>query len=114
MVQGLIEEKKLDEFNIPQYTPSPREVKEIVESEGSFSIDRLEVTRVNWNVYEDDGDYHFTKCMRAVAEPLLVNQFGKTLMDKIFERFREIIADKISGESTHFYNVIVSMTKTVM
>ena len=58
MVQGLIEEKKLDEFNIPQYTPSPREVKELVENEGSFSIDRLEVTRVNWNVYENDGDYN--------------------------------------------------------
>lgn len=112
--QGLIEEKELDEFNIPQYTPSPGEVKEVVENEGSFSIDRLEVSRVNWNVYENDGDYNVMQCMRAVAEPLLVNQFGEAMMDKIFERYREIIADKISKETTHFYNVTVSMTKTVM
>lgn len=111
-MQGLIEEKKLDEFNIPQYTPSPGEVEEVVEKEGSFSIDRLEVSQVNWNVYENDGDYNVTQCMRAVAEPLLVNQFGQAMMDKIFERYREIIADKISKETTQFYNVIVSVTKT--
>ena len=68
-MQGLIEKKKLDEFNIPLYNPSPIEVKETVENQGSFSIDRLEVTRVNWNVYENDGDYNVTQCMRAVAEP---------------------------------------------
>lgn len=113
-MQGLIEEKKLDEFNIPQYTPSPAEVKEVVENEGSFSVDRLEVSKVNWNVYENDGDYNVTQCMRAVAEPLLVNQFGQAIMDKIFQRYREIIADKISKEATHFYNVIVSVTKTIM
>ncbi|CBI17473.3 unnamed protein product, partial [Vitis vinifera] len=49
--EGLIDEEKMDSFNIPQYTPSPAEVKCEVEKEGSFTINRLEVSEVNWNAY---------------------------------------------------------------
>lgn len=112
--QGLIEEKILDEFNIPHYNPSPGEVKQVVECEGSFSIDRLDASQVNWNVYENDGAYNITKCIRSVTESLLANQFGHAVMDKLFQRYLEIIADTISKETTHFFSVIVTLTKSVM
>lgn len=113
-MQGLIEEKILDEFNIPHYNPSPGEVKQVVECEGSFSIDRLDASQVNWNVYENDGAYNITKCIRSVTESLLANQFGHAVMDKLFQRYLEIIADTISKETTHFFSVIVTLTKSVM
>lgn len=113
-LQGLIEEKKLDEFNIPHYNPSPEEVKQVVENEGSFTIDRLDASQVDWNVYENDGAYNITKCIRSVAESLLVNQFGHAVMDKLFQRYLEIIADTISKETTQFFSVIVTVTKSVM
>ncbi|KAK4356881.1 hypothetical protein RND71_022491 [Anisodus tanguticus] len=111
--QGLIEEEKVDSFNIPQYTPSPAEVKYIVEKEDSFTINRLEVTRVHWNVSNEgiNGGYNVSRCMRAVAEPLLVSQFDQKLMDLVFQKYEEIISDRMSKEKTEFINVIVSLTK---
>ncbi|KAL0367511.1 UNVERIFIED_CONTAM: Salicylate carboxymethyltransferase [Sesamum radiatum] len=74
--QGLIEEEKLGSFNIPQYTPSLSEVKTEVEKEGSFTINRLQVSEIAWAACGGCG-YNVAKCMRSVAEPLLVGHFGE-------------------------------------
>ncbi|MBA0620148.1 hypothetical protein Godav_005914 [Gossypium davidsonii] len=119
-MQGLIEEEKLNSFNIPMYTPSPAEVKYEVVKEGSFNIDRLEVTEVNWNAYLDetdlsdafkDGGYNVAKCMRAVAEPLLASYFGEEILDEVFRRYTQIISDRLSKEKNEFVNVTVSLIK---
>ncbi|KAA8547398.1 hypothetical protein F0562_003738 [Nyssa sinensis] len=115
--EGIIEEEEMDSFNIPQYTPSPAEVKFEVQKEGSFGIDCLEVSEVNWNAYDgdfcgsDDGGYKVARCMRSVAEPLLVSHFGEAIIDDVFHRYREIVADRMSKERTEFINVTVSLTK---
>ena len=119
-MQGLIEEEKVDNFNIPQYTPCPSEVKFEVLKEGSFAVNKLEVSQVNWHAYNnnlsesetlDDGGYNVAKCMRAVAEPLLVSHFGEGIIEEVFRRYREIIVDRMSKEKTEFFNVTISMTK---
>ncbi|MCD7460403.1 hypothetical protein HAX54_043498 [Datura stramonium] len=115
--KGLIEEEKVDSFNIPNYMSSPAEVKYIVEKEGSFTINQLETTRVHWNNASNDdenninGGYNVSKCMRAVAEPLLVSQFGPKFMDLVFQKYEEIISDCMARETTEFINVTVSLTK---
>ncbi|KAL6345271.1 hypothetical protein AAG906_015754 [Vitis piasezkii] len=118
--EGLIDEEKMDSFNIPQYTPSPAEVKCEVEKEGSFTINRLEVSEVNWNAYHGefcpsdahkDGGYNVAKLMRAVAEPLLVSHFGDGIIEEVFSRYKKIVADRMTREKTEFVNVTVSMTK---
>ncbi|KAL0368052.1 UNVERIFIED_CONTAM: Salicylate carboxymethyltransferase [Sesamum calycinum] len=122
--QGLIEEEKLGSFNIPQYTPSLSEVKTEVEKEGSFTINHLEVSEIAWaacgggGFYSpeysgkgiDDG-YNVAKCMRSVAEPLLVEHFGELVIDQLFENYRNILSDRMSKEDTKFINVTVSMTR---
>ncbi|KAK6924399.1 SAM dependent carboxyl methyltransferase [Dillenia turbinata] len=123
VTEGLIEEEKLNSFNIPQYTPSPAEIKSVVERDGSFIINRLEVSKVNWDAYENeicysseitkDRGYNVAKLMRAVAEPLLASHFGKSIIDEMFRRYREIVADRMAKERTEFFNVVVSMTKRV-
>ncbi|KAE8010526.1 hypothetical protein FH972_006893 [Carpinus fangiana] len=118
--EGLVEEEKMDSFNIPQYTPSPSEVKSEVVKEGSFSIDHLEVSEVNWNAYDSgfnssdavsDGGYNVAKCMRAVAEPLLISHFGDAIIEEVFRRYKEILSDRLSKEKTRFINVTVSLIK---
>ncbi|KAM7252072.1 hypothetical protein ACFE04_023955 [Oxalis oulophora] len=107
---GMIEEKELDSFNIPQYTPCLEEVKSEVIKEGSFTINRLEFSKVNWNAsdkginpldatFNDDG-YSLAKCMRAVAEPLIISHFGETIVDEVFIRYRKIVADRMAKEIT--------------
>ncbi|KAI6692294.1 hypothetical protein NL676_020004 [Syzygium grande] len=118
--EGLIEEEKLDSFNIPQYTPSPKEVRREVQKHGSFSIDCLEVSEVNWSVFDsdfdpnvvsEDGGYSMARCMRAVAEPLLVDHFGEEIIDEVFKRYRAQLADRMSKEKTAFVNVVISLKK---
>ena len=110
----------MDSFNIPQYTPSPYEIKCEAEKEGSFTIDRVEVSEVNWNAYDGefcrsdahkDGGHNVTMMMRAVAEPLLVSHFGDGIIDEVFSRYLKIVADRMSREKLEFVNVTVAMTK---
>ncbi|KAI6692292.1 hypothetical protein NL676_020002 [Syzygium grande] len=118
--EGLIEEEKLDSFNIPKYTPSPKEVQREVQKQGSFSMDCLEVSEVNWSVFDTDfdpnvvskdGGYSMARCMRAVAEPLLVDHFGEEIMDEVFKRYRAQLADHMSKVKAAFVNVIISLKK---
>ena len=43
MLQGLIEEEKLDSFNLPLFCPCREEVSSEVAREGSFEIQRLDI-----------------------------------------------------------------------
>ncbi|KAL7152879.1 hypothetical protein ABFS83_04G127900 [Erythranthe nasuta] len=113
--EGVIEKEKLESFNIPQYTPSAEEVRKEVEKEGSFTISRLESSEITWASCgpepnnNDAGDY-LTQCMRSVAEPLLVNHFGKLVIDPLFQIYAKILSQRISDEDAKFFNVTVSLT----
>lgn len=125
-MQGIIKEEELDSFNIPQYTPSPSEVKLEVLKEGSFVINRVEMAQVNWNPLEDwngvefesercesvsDSGYNLAQCMRSVAEPMLVSHFGGHIIEEVFSRFQKILADRMSKEKTEFSNITILMTR---
>ncbi|KAB1201918.1 Salicylate carboxymethyltransferase [Morella rubra] len=105
----------MDSFNIPQYSPSPSELRLEVQKEGSFSIVRLEVSEVNSSAYNDEFSsadaYNVAQCVRAVAEPLLVGHFGDAIIEEVFRRYREILSDRISKENAQFINVAISMAK---
>lgn len=120
-MQGLIEETKLDSFNLPQYTPSPPEVKAIVQAEGSFIIHRLETYTVSWDP-EDKAIQKFVfdrsimggkvaTYMRAVAEPLLTSHFGEAIIDELFKRYRDIVSEHMESEDTKFTNLVISLEK---
>ncbi|KAG5050902.1 hypothetical protein AAZX31_02G051000 [Glycine max] len=126
VMQGIIKEEQLDTFNIPQYTPSPSEVELEVLKEGSFAINRLELAEVNWNPLDDlnaldfeserseslrDNGYSLAQCMRSVAEPMLVNQFGEDIIEEVFSRYQKLLADRMSKEQTKFNNITISLTR---
>ena len=51
ILEGLIISEKRDNFNIPVYAPSVQDFKEVVEANGSFTINKLEVFKGgNWEV----------------------------------------------------------------
>ncbi|CAA0839261.1 S-adenosyl-L-methionine-dependent methyltransferases superfamily protein [Striga hermonthica] len=96
--EGLVEEEKLHSFHIPQYTPSAKEVAILVEKEGSFIINRLEVSEITWAACGEDfcssdssrsgaDGYNVARCMRSVAEPLLVEHFGEAVIDQLFKKY---------------------------
>ncbi|KAK7310624.1 hypothetical protein RJT34_08236 [Clitoria ternatea] len=123
--EKLIEEKKLDSFNIPSYCPTAEEVRETVEEEGSFEVQRLETIRTDWvkniNVSEDDESVideemraeGVAKYIRAVAEPILKSEFGEEIMDELFRRFKDKILLLYGVHKLELPNLVMHFTKRI-
>ncbi|OWM63078.1 hypothetical protein CDL15_Pgr007994 [Punica granatum] len=121
--EGLVEVADIDSFNLPFYTPYKHEVRDVVEEEGSFTINRLETFELNWDPFyhEEDDNCVFDKlksgrnvtdCIRSVTEPILRSHFGEgLLMDDLFKRYARLVGDHLSVEKTKCFNIAVSMTR---
>nr|ABR17222.1 unknown [Picea sitchensis] len=107
--QGLIEEEKVDSFNIPMYCPCPGEVSNEIAREGSFEIQRLELLRRSENFPREEMEaitgsasakdaygQKLAKQLRAVMESLMKHHFGEEIMDALFERYGEILGRRLS------------------
>ncbi|XP_027907203.1 7-methylxanthosine synthase 1-like [Vigna unguiculata] len=123
MVQeGLVEEKKLDFFDLPIYGATAEEVRQVIEEEGSFAIQTLRTFNIGWdaNLHEDVDDSildskmkgeFVAKSIRAVFDPLLSVEFGEDTMDEFFTRYAKKVASLIELETLEYTNVVVSMSK---
>ncbi|KAK4253818.1 hypothetical protein QN277_010444 [Acacia crassicarpa] len=115
--EGIIKKDQIDSFNIPIYTPSPSELKLEIEKEGSFILNHLEVSEISWKAacgdeLNDNSGYKVAQLVRAAMEPVLASHFGEAIMDDIFYRYQDILADRMSKEKTVFLNLVASLTKT--
>ncbi|XP_042477855.1 S-adenosyl-L-methionine:benzoic acid/salicylic acid carboxyl methyltransferase 3-like [Macadamia integrifolia] len=118
--EGLIDERKVDSFNLPYYIPSRKELEAIVCAEGSFYLDQLEIFDVNWDASDDDDIKEFmfdrfmsgqkvAKCIRAATESLLACHFGYVVIDVLFNRYMEYVSDHLSKDEGKFFNLVVSL-----
>ncbi|RZC91282.1 hypothetical protein C5167_027345 [Papaver somniferum] len=116
VLEGMIEEQKLISFNIPLYMTSSEEVSLVIQCEGSFKIDQIEVFQVNWDGSEDESSkidsYNAANCIRAVSESLLMSHFGigEEIIDKLFRRYMAIV-DNVPKEKAKYTNIVISLTK---
>ncbi|KAK1563720.1 hypothetical protein Q3G72_031708 [Acer saccharum] len=94
--EGIVEEWKLDTFNVPVYGPSFEEIQHVIEREGSYNINLLEKFELSWDAGSVDinGDNSLDtrakqvlKIVRSATEPILASQFGNSIMDDLFKRF---------------------------
>ncbi|KAK8464311.1 hypothetical protein PHAVU_011G176100, partial [Phaseolus vulgaris] len=120
MVQEvLLDEKKLDCFDLPIYGPTAEEVRQVIEAEGSFTIQALRTFKIGWdaNLHEDVGDSNLdskmkgefiVKSIRAVFEPVLSVEFGQDNMDELFTRYAKQVVQLIEFETLEYTNVVVS------
>ncbi|KAK7374339.1 hypothetical protein VNO80_07769 [Phaseolus coccineus] len=117
LLEGLIEEEKLDSFNIPTYEPTIEELRHVIGEEGSFFIQELETVIVPWDegTNEDDDEnvraQFIATYTRAVVEPLLSANFGAKVMNKFFIRFQKKIVQLMQVEKLEFANLVISLTK---
>ncbi|XP_045818555.1 S-adenosyl-L-methionine:benzoic acid/salicylic acid carboxyl methyltransferase 3-like [Trifolium pratense] len=120
VVEGIIEEEKLNTFNIPNYYPSPSEVKLEVQTEGSFSINQMEVSEImgadgvyNTNAFDSKSEMYesVAKGTRAIIEPLMIVHFGEGVIDEAFDRFKIILESGISKERTKITNLTITLIR---
>jgi len=118
----LVEEAKLDLFDLPVYYPTIKEVRQVVKAEGSFTLQTLKTFKIGWdaNLQQDIDDYvldnkmrgeFIAKYHRAIFEPLLIVGFGENILDEIFSRFAKLVAQLLELEILEFTNIVLFMTK---
>ncbi|KAI7744333.1 hypothetical protein M8C21_032749, partial [Ambrosia artemisiifolia] len=111
--EGLVQESDIISFNMPAYLPCEEEVRNIIEHEGSFSIEDMNFFKVNWD--PRDIDYtnmndsselsqihgeNTSKLLRAIIEPLLISHFGNSIIDMLFKKFGKHVAEHLSKKKT--------------
>ncbi|PIN15875.1 Salicylate carboxymethyltransferase [Handroanthus impetiginosus] len=123
--EGLVKMDDLYSFNVPIYTPCQQEVETVIQNEGSFDLEKLHVFRVRWdagyNVVDDvQEDKLFNKyksgklvanCVRAFMEPMLASHFGGSIIDELFVRYAEKVAENFSVEKSSFFNIVISLCR---
>ncbi|KAG5008239.1 hypothetical protein JHK82_026170 [Glycine max] len=122
-LEGLIEEEKLDSFNIPVYEPTLEEIRHAIQEEGSFVVQRLEILILPLDEgLNEGGDDSFlagnikaeliAKHMRAILEPLLSTKFGAEVINELFIRYEKKTMQLMEVEKLECGNLMISMIKT--
>ncbi|GMH17491.1 hypothetical protein Nepgr_019332 [Nepenthes gracilis] len=114
--EGIIPEEKVDCFNLPCYVACTEEVKDIVENEGSFVMNRLESMQVD--VVDCEGDNvllsrgeRVARMVRAMLESILGYHFGMELMDDLFTRYVDVVNSYLQTANYKFTVFVLSLTR---
>ncbi|KAK9283742.1 hypothetical protein L1049_011992 [Liquidambar formosana] len=109
--QGLVDEEKLDSFNIPYYIPSQEEIQDIVEREGSFATEKMEMLELAVGAEEEKDMWargeKIAKRIRSFTESIIAHQFGEEIMDKLYGELTRIVVDDLAKESRKGIAIVV-------
>ncbi|XP_011093975.1 benzoate carboxyl methyltransferase [Sesamum indicum] len=123
--EELVKKEDLYSFNIPLYAPREQEVKTVIETEGSFHLDKLQGFRVRWdahdNVVDDDENNIILKihrcgklvadCVRAFMEPMLAAHFGSSIVDELFGRYAKKVEEHFSMKKSTYFVIVISLSR---
>ncbi|XP_078152697.1 anthranilate O-methyltransferase 3-like [Carex rostrata] len=119
--EGIMEEEKLDTFNIPFYAPSAEEVVAIITLQGLFEIISFKTFVSNFDPFNDlDDDAEFdnvqsgtniAKVMRSVLEPMIACHFGSAIVDDLFSRFAINVAKHLLKEKLNVSVLALSLKR---
>ncbi|KAF3450095.1 hypothetical protein FNV43_RR06175 [Rhamnella rubrinervis] len=94
--KGIVDEEKVDSFNLPIFFMSPQEVEAAVERNGCFSIVRMEILlrRVQENNNGNGSfDHQLAANMRAGLEGIIRQNFGDNIIDELFDLYNKKMAE---------------------
>lgn len=90
-MKGLISEEKVDVFNLPIHNPTSEELEELIKRSGCFTIESVEslVVPLPHFLTAEAISLH----LRAGFEGLLGQHFGYEIMDELFYRIKQKLAE---------------------
>ncbi|TXG49914.1 hypothetical protein EZV62_025789 [Acer yangbiense] len=98
--QKVIDEEKLDSFDVPYYSPSKEEVKEVVDKEGSFATELLETFATELgdkNIWRSGKE--IANSLRSFTESVISDHFGIEIIDKLYEKVTDILIQDLATQS---------------
>ncbi|CAL5405466.1 unnamed protein product [Camellia sinensis] len=116
--EGLIASEKRDNFNIPVYAPSIQDFKEVVEADGSFAINKLEVFKggsplvVNCPDDAIEVGRALANSCRAVSGVLVDAHIGDWLSEELFSRVESRASSHAKEllEQLQFFHIVASLS----
>ncbi|KAI3823332.1 hypothetical protein L1987_04767 [Smallanthus sonchifolius] len=123
--EELVGEADINSFNLPFYYPHMDELRNIIEAQGSFSLDDMNIFELNWDQCDtDDTNMNefthepihnhgekTTKVIRAITEPLFTSHFGKSITDVLFKKLGKNVAEHRATKKPRHLSVFVSLIK---
>ncbi|KAJ6951518.1 squalene monooxygenase [Populus alba x Populus x berolinensis] len=89
--EGKISEAQVDSFNLPMYVPSLEEMMELVQKNGCFDIEKMELTSPGVLHESMTNTSSMGKAIvmhvRAGMERMLIQHFGSEIIDELFNRY---------------------------
>ncbi|KAI7753637.1 hypothetical protein M8C21_010155 [Ambrosia artemisiifolia] len=112
--EGLVQESDINSFNLPFYFPHEDELRSIVQTEESFSLDHM--TSFEVDVDQEDTDYtdcgkNTSKAIRAVTETLFASHFGNSIIDVLFKKYEKNAMEHLGAKESKNVTVLVLLTK---
>ncbi|CAH9063856.1 unnamed protein product [Cuscuta epithymum] len=116
--EGLITSEKRDKFNIPVYAPSLQDFREVVEAEGSFGINKLQVFRGGSPLVvshpEDAAEVGraLANSCRSVSGVLVDAHIGEELGEELFLRVARRATSHATEilEQLQFFHIVASLS----
>jgi len=94
--EGLVEQGKVDSYDVPFYPPCIREIEEEVRKEGSFALDYAGTFEYQLNPAGSGATAAarmVSMAIRAIQESMLNHHFGPAIIDPLFAKYAELIAE---------------------
>ncbi|KAL2926418.1 Indole-3-acetate O-methyltransferase 1 [Bienertia sinuspersici] len=116
--EGLITSEKRDSFNIPVYAPSLQDFKEVVEANGSFNINKLELFRGGSPLVVSHPDdptevgRAFANSCRSVCGVLVDAHIGDRLSAELFQRAENRATSHANEllDQLQFFHIVASLS----
>ncbi|OWM90729.1 hypothetical protein CDL15_Pgr021034 [Punica granatum] len=95
--EGIIKESDVDSLNLPIYTATPQEMTELVNTNGCFDIERMELTASRSKIKGPINAQAWMMHLRAGLEGIISKHFGTEIIDELFNRFLQKVAGRLEG-----------------
>ncbi|KAJ0605750.1 putative methyltransferase [Helianthus annuus] len=123
--EGLVQESDINSFNIPFYFPHEDELRNIIEADGSFSLDNMDVFELNWgeqdytNLNEHTHEpihnqgKNTARLIRSITESLFTSHFGNDIIDVLFKKCEKNAEEHhLATRKSRHLSVVISLTKS--
>ncbi|XP_020588080.1 anthranilate O-methyltransferase 1-like [Phalaenopsis equestris] len=118
--EGLVEEDKLKDFNLPFYAPLMEEVRSIINMEGSFDLTQVQTFESNWDPFDESNENfvedkkssgrNVANYIRAVVGPLVTSYFGTDILEDLFSRYANNVSRHMHDPKPK-YTVLILVLK---
>ncbi|XP_050258148.1 loganic acid O-methyltransferase-like [Quercus robur] len=109
--KGTISEEKVDTFNLPTYFASPQEVEAIVERNGCFRLERMEILPQAIPSGNFSRGKVTSSQIRAGMEGMFKEHFGEEIIDELFDALHKKLDESSIFESGNGSTLFVLLNR---